>query len=345
VVTNRSREDCAMKRKRIELPLMLTIIMLFPVVSMAQDDMSFDEDDMSFDEDDMSFDEGDMSLDEDASAPGDDAGTDAGADVGAGGLVDLSDLGLGAGQDAGLGITDDKSREKVDEAQLLIDRHPIWAVQQVYALRKGRFDFQPSFGLSLNDPFVQRQAVNLGLGYYITEVLAIGVTFNWYRFLQNETDVNYRISRATHQTVPINDYFWGLQLNMTYVPVYGKFAFFKDWIIHWDIWIVGGGGVISSRPIPVIDPDYRSFDFKIKPAFNIGIGARLYLARFLAVFFEVRDYIYAEEVESLVTYSDPNLRQRKSNWYDDDKKLTNNVMLQVGISLFLPFTFEFKLPK
>jgi hypothetical protein len=120
---------------------------------------------------------------------------------------------------------------------------------------------------------------------------------------------------------------------------------FKQWILHWDVWLVGGAGFLYTRPIPVIDPEYRTFDYDIKVAFNVGIGGRLYLTRFLAIFLELRDYIFPENVESIVTYTDPKFRENKDTWMDPNVKLTNNVMLQVGISLFVPFTFDFKLPK
>ncbi|MBN2672283.1 MAG: outer membrane beta-barrel domain-containing protein [Deltaproteobacteria bacterium] len=332
-----------MKRKRIELSLLLVTLLLLPVASFAQDDMTFGEEEAEAGAD-MTFDEGEA---QETPMEGDTGATDAGTDVGSSGgdLLDLEDLGMDTGAGVGVGAPTQKGKPVENGNLTVLERHPIWAIQQVYALRKGRFDLQPSFGVSLNDPFVQHQSFNLGLSYYITEVLSIGVSFNWYRFLDKETDVNYSISRASHQTVPINEYFWGGQLNMTYVPMYGKFAFLENWILHWDVWFIGGGGFIFTRPIPVIDPDYRSFEYEMKIAFNVGIGGRLYLTRFLAVFVELRDYIFPEKLEELTTYSDPDMRADDSLWISDDVKLTNNVTLQAGISIFLPPTFEFKLPK
>ena len=349
-----------MKRKRIELSLLLVTLLLLPVASFAQDDMTFGEEEVDAGaesdggegasgaaSDDMSFNEGDVDAGGDASS-GAGAEGDAGAAVGSStdGLLDLNDLNLDGGADVGVGKPTTKEGKVVEDGNLtVLERHPIWAIQQVYALRKGRFDFQPSFGFSLNDPFVQHQSFNIGLSYYITEVLSIGVSFNWYRFLEKPTNVNYSVSRATHQTVPINSYFWGGQLNMAYVPMYGKFALANKWILHWDVWFIGGGGFIFTKPTPVIDPEYRTFEDEIKISFNVGMGGRLYLTRFLAVFVELRDYIYPEKLESLTTYSDPELRSDKDNWISDDVKLTNNVTLQAGISVFLPPTFDFKLPK
>ncbi len=249
------------------------------------------------------------------------------------------------GEDSDLSASASVSTEAQSEQEEQAGAHPIWAVQQVYSLRKGRVDFQPSFGISMNDPYVQHQSVSLSASYYITEVLAIGASFNYYGFLDAETDLNYSVSRATHQVIPINKYLLGAQLNFSYVPMYGKFAMFKEWILHWDVWVIGGGGFIMTRPEPVIDPEYRSFDFKAKFSFNIGLGGRLFLTRFLAIYLELRDYIYPEELESLTTYQRVEDRQDESRWTEDSYKLTNNFTLHAGVSLFIPFTFEYKMPK
>jgi outer membrane beta-barrel protein len=317
--------------------LTLAIFVLLPCAVHAQGDtMSFSEDEVESG-DTASEGEGTMSFE------GDEAASEEGASKEKKGGSDLfSGLdGLSAEADATIGAETAEGQTAPEEET----KHPIWAVQRIYALRAGRVDLQPSFGLSMNDPYMQHQAISVAGAYYITEVLAAGVSFNFYRWMDAETDLNFALSRATHQTVPINEYFWGGQLNFTYVPIYGKFAIFKQWIYHWDVWVIGGGGFIFTRPKPKIDPDYREFDFGMKFCFNVGIGGRLFLNRFLAIFLELRDYIYPEELESLYAPSNAEERENKDLWLDEDYKLTNNVMLHVGVSIFIPFTFDYKLPK
>lgn len=328
-----SRREQAMKRFSLDRLMMLAIFAGMPCTALAQEDgtMSFSEDEVDEAEQggEMPFGEDDSESSETEDSEGD---TVSDADV-------LSALGETSIE------TSETSEAVVGAVEEEKEQHPIWAVQRIYALHRGRVDLQPSFGISMNDPYVQHQAVNLGLSYYITEVLGIGVNFNFYRWMNAPTPLNFRLSRSTHQVAPINEYFWGGQLNFTYVPMYGKFAFFEEWILHWDVWVIGGGGFIFTRPIPTIDPDVRSFDFSMKFCFNIGIGGRLFLNRFLALYLELRDYIFPEELESLNTYSDEARRYDKKQWLDEDLKLTNNVMLHVGVSLFIPFAFEYKLPK
>jgi outer membrane beta-barrel protein len=319
--------------------LTLAIVVLLPCVVHAQGDtMSFSEDEVESKEAESEG-EGTMSFEgEEAASEGDTSGESKGGSDLFSGLD-----GLSAEADATVGEeTKEASAEAGPEEEV---KHPIWAVQQIFALKAGRVDLQPTFGISMNDPYMQHQAISVAGSYYITEVLAAGVSFNFYRWMDAPTDLNFALSRATHQTVPINEYFWGGQLNFTYVPFYGKFAMFREWIFHWDVWVIGGGGFIFTRPRPVIDPDYREFDFGMKFCFNVGLGGRLFINRFLAVVLELRDYIYPEELESLYAPSNTEEREDKSLWLDEDYKLTNNVMLHVGVSIFIPFTFDYKLPK
>jgi hypothetical protein len=105
--------------------------------------------------------------------------------------------------------------------------------------------------------------------------------------------------------------------------------------------------VIDTRPIAVIDPDNRNFSFKPKINFDVGIGLRIFFNRWFAAVLELRDYIYSEQLESLTiaksltgtgSVTDPN------TWYGNNQ-LTNDFQAQVGVSVFLPFSWEYRLPK
>jgi len=133
-------------------------------------------------------------------------------------------------------------------------------------------------------------------------------------------------------------------LNFTYVPMYGKFAGFGDFIFHYDAFIEGGLGIIRTKPIPIIDPDNRSFpDWNTLVNFDVGIGFRIFFNRWLAAIIEVRDLIYSEKIEATtISPTDPT---NPNTWYDNGTHLTNDVQLQVGLSFFLPTSFEYRLPK
>jgi outer membrane beta-barrel protein len=229
----------------------------------------------------------------------------------------------------------------------------VYAVQQLYVLRAQRLELQPYWSTSLNDQFVNHPGPGLALNYYITQVLAVGLNGNWYGGLNQDSDFNFQNRRAAYIAVPLNDYQLAGDLNFTYVPMYGKFAGFGDFIFSYDAFIEGGVGVIRTEPIPVIDPDNRKFTWNNNVDFDLGIGLRIFFTRWLAAVLEVRDIVYNEKIEaktvaqgstSLPITSTQN-PLNPATWYDPGTFITNNVQLQFGLSIFLPTSFEYRLPK
>ncbi len=220
----------------------------------------------------------------------------------------------------------------------------IYAVQRMYVVRDGRFELAPSLAFTVNDQYVSHPAFGVGLNYWVTSVLAVGANFLWYQGIESESDLNFSLRRSTRLAVPITEYQLGTHLNFTYVPIYGKFAMFNDAIFQWDSYLVGGVGMVRTRPVAVVDPAVRSFDFDWRIAFNAGIGIRVFLTRYLTIFGELRDYIYLEKLENLeVALGDA--REEQNTWIDEEATLTNNVAVQMGVTIFFPFTFDYRYPK
>lgn len=235
-----------------------------------------------------------------------------------------------------------------DYAEKDLKDSQVYAVQQIYALRKKRFEFSPYWGVALNDQFVSHPGPGLAINYYVTNVLAVGLNFNYYAPFNSDAEFNKLVRQSTRLAVPINEYQYGANLNFSYVPLYGKFAGFGDFIFHWDGYVVGGIGAISTRPKATIDPENRAFKYKAKVAFNAGGGLRVFFNRWFSAFLEVRDYIYSEELEN--TAVAPATKAGKGGAKDPDtwigeSRLTNAVQAQFGISIFLPLTWQYKLPK
>jgi outer membrane beta-barrel protein len=220
----------------------------------------------------------------------------------------------------------------------------IYAVQQIYALRTRRFELQPYWSFSLNDQFVTHTGPGLAANYYITNVLAIGLNGTFYDGLNSDSDFNFENRRAAHIGVPLNEYFGQANVNFTYVPVYGKFAGFSNFIFHYDAYVLGGLGIIDTRPIPVIDPDNRNFSFKPKLDFSVGVGLRIFLNRWFAAILEIRDYLYSEQIENTQVAASTAQQQNPATWFGPNI-FTNDFQAQVGVSIFLPVSWEYRLPK
>lgn len=220
----------------------------------------------------------------------------------------------------------------------------IFAVQQIYTLRVRRFEITPYWGFTLNDQFVNHPGPGLSLNYYIWNSFAIGLNGNYYKWFNNDKAFNGNVRRSVRVGVPLTEYDWSAALNLTYVPIIGKFNGFGDFIFQYDLYVVAGAGFISTRPIPVFDPIYRDFQYETKFAGNAGLGFRVFFYRWLAAVMELRDYVYQEKLENIKNLGTIAERQKKSTWYGETS-LTNAVQAQIGVSFFLPTSFEYRLPK
>lgn len=221
----------------------------------------------------------------------------------------------------------------------------IYAVQQIYALRLKRLELAPSAAFTVNDPYLRHPGLGMSANYWFTNVLAIGVNFLWYDWgnpLESDTTLVPQIQRSFRLGVPINEWQFGLWANFTYVPFYGKFKVAKK-IFQWDSYLIGGVGLMRTKPIPVFDPEIRDFDWDFRVSFNVGIGLRIFLTRYLTFFTEFRDYMFLEEFENVNV--DPANRDDPSTWLNGSSTFFNNLTVQFGFTLFLPIKFEYRLPK
>lgn len=292
---------------------------------------------------DMSFGEEDTSGSGDGSGDGADMsfGTEdtSGGDTGGGGDVISS---LATEGETSAATTDSAPRDTPARGEEA--REEIYAVQQIYALRINRVELMPSLAQSLNDPFVSHTGVGLALNYWFTNVLAVGLNFNWYDGLESESDLNFFVRRSTRLAVPVNGFQFLANLNFTYVPIYGKFAMFNEFIFQYDAYIVGGIGLMRTRPIPVVDPVVRRFDFGERISFNVGIGLRVFVTRWLAVFAELRDYMYLETLENLNVELGV-ARNNPETWVQSSPAFVNNVTAHIGLAIFIPFDFSYNQPR
>jgi len=221
----------------------------------------------------------------------------------------------------------------------------VYAVEQEFALKKGRFELNPYGAFTLNDQFVSHPAFGLTANYWITNVLAVGINGNLFAGLNVDSDFNFQNRRATRVAVPLTEYQWSAAAQFTYVPIYGKFAGFNAFIFNYDVYALGGVGALATRPIAVIDPDNRKFEsFTPKIDFNVGVGLRIAFNKWFAATLELRDHIYIEQLESIVIPRSQADQTNPDTWLGD-KPLTNHIQAQLGVSVFLPFGFEYRLPR
>ena len=324
-----------MTMSRIPAWLAFVALLQLGAVASAQD-MSFDLDeaeseDTGGEEEAAAEAEGDFEM-------GGEAGGDSDMDL-------ITDLAEDEDSDVGAEEQGPRPTEVVEE---------IYAVQQIYALRKNRLELAVAFGTTLNDPFVSHPSPRVGVNYWVTNVLGIGVDFSWFQGLENESDLNFHVRRSTRLAIRPTEFQFGLSVpHFVYVPLYGKFAMFNEFIFQWDAYVLGGFSLMRTRPVSVVDPEFRTFDFDWRFGFNVALGLRIFLSKWLTVFGELRANPYLEKLENLNvalggdrectgSFNTPECRD---GWLDNESTVVTNFMLHAGVTLYFPFTFDYKLPK
>jgi hypothetical protein len=101
---------------------------------------------------------------------------------------------------------------------------------------------------------------------------------------------------------------------------------------------------MRTQPVPVFDPEIRSFNWQTNVAFNVGAGLRIFLTRYLTFFTEFRAYMWPDQLENVQVA--PGIgRNDSSTWLQSNSTFVANTSIQVGFTVFLPIKFEYRLPK
>ena len=203
-------------------------------------------------------------------------------------------------------------------------------------LKSGRTELMPMFGTTMNDNMIRHYQIGGMLSYYLTDVLAIGVEGFYYQpSFREPFDL---VARQARRLPTVNTYQWSAALDFHYVPVYGKFAIFDKKLITWEVFFTAGIGAGQSK-VEERDKKYPGFtNLLIQP--NIGASMRFFLAKWLTVNIGIRDYVFYDKFEP--TDRSPEMNTTADQAKDNaDGSLINNVMFQVGLSFWLPTSFEY----
>lgn len=195
----------------------------------------------------------------------------------------------------------------------------IHVVQPKPVLQKGRFEFAPRLGMTVNDSVVRNYRVGLNANFHLLEPLYIGLTGDWYNFggaLGGPTNVFEQVQNQTG-TVPesaVVNWFGGLELG--FVPFWGKFSIFNRSIAFYDFAVTVGGGAINAESL-AIPSAYTT------GAGTVSLSGRIFLNKWIALSLEVRDLIFLATLDGA------------------SGALTNVASVGLGMSFFLPTNFEY----
>jgi outer membrane beta-barrel protein len=193
----------------------------------------------------------------------------------------------------------------------------IRAVSRRTFLKAGRFELQPNVGITTNDPFFRAWAFGGRAGWHLSEEFAIEVGGAYAPILQqleifqvsnvdpDQVANDIRNKLNTSSLIAYGD------AGITFSPFYGKVALASELVGHFDVFLsTGVGVVVDTAPNP------------IHPAFELGVGTRFFLNRFLALRMDLRNYLYPTDATGELT-------------------IGNMLLLNAGVSIYFPLDFDY----
>ncbi|MGC9982517.1 MAG: outer membrane beta-barrel domain-containing protein [Polyangia bacterium] len=216
-------------------------------------------------------------------------------------------------------------------------------------LKGGRFELAPFSAISINDAMIRHYAFGGDLTYYLTDVFSVGAEGQYFIKERSEREslVGYQFNRVT----TLNRFKYSTSLVFGYVPGYGKFGLFNKYIVHWDVTVNAGIGLIWTEIIPVIPDNAAWGNLDICPHF--AISTRMFVTDWFALSIGLRDYIFLDKFEPLnraslvptqaeINAKTPEVQIAKEH---ATSSLTQNVMVFGSIGFFLPPSFQYKTPR
>lgn len=190
--------------------------------------------------------------------------------------------------------------------------------------KAGRFELTPTFQLSLNDAFFSKYMGGVKLGYHFNEWFYAGLTATG--GFSSTTGSTSRCPSGAGCTPaePWRLYQvpglirWIAGAEVAFSPLYGKLNLFAEKAVHFDLSVLAGVDLVSFRDVDtsatLTSPEPGSAS---SPGGHLGVGARIFFGRFMAVRLELKDVLYS--VPHLAT-----------------GKLQTQLLADVGLSFFFP---------
>jgi outer membrane beta-barrel protein len=192
--------------------------------------------------------------------------------------------------------------------------------------KAGRFELTPTVNLSLNDAFFSKVLFGAKVGWHFTEHLSVHGAFA--SGLNRETGSTTVCTStgcspadaAQLYQVPGNIRSIG-SLEVGFSPVYGKLNVFAEKVIHFDLSLLGGADWIAHREVIAATAANAGETPGTRSTFgaHVGVGARVFMGRSLALRMEVKDYIHRIPVLG-------------------EDTVQNQLFAELGLSVFLPGT-------
>lgn len=155
------------------------------------------------------------------------------------------------------------------------------------------------FAMSTNDAFYQNYYFGLSYSYHLAEWFSLGLLLKG--SIQQDTGLTKTLKRTPSEggfgvTPDVRrPFFFSIAaLEARLAPVYGKLNLFSETVIHYDIFLMIGGGLLLTHP-PDVTGANGADGMGFHPFGSVGVGQRYFLLKWLALRWEFRSLFTYEE--------------------------------------------------
>ena len=216
--------------------------------------------------------------------------------------------------------------EIVSDLKKLETFEDIAMIQKRYLPKTGRFEFYAAGGTNLNDAFFVGNGISLRLGYNFLEKWGVELVGS---YIQNDNrNVTNELVEEGVQTegeVSTNSY---IGMDLKWTPIYGKYAYFNEKIIPFDLYFTLGGGQTTTDSICSANPSNKTkgnnCTAKLESPYTVrvGTGQIFALTKWMAFRWDLAMHMIWVDSEN----QKGEVTRRRSD----------NLFLNIGLSFFFP---------
>lgn len=216
----------------------------------------------------------------------------------------------------------EKLPQEISDLKKLETFEDIAVIQKRYLPKTGRFEFFIGGGTNLNDAFFVGNGMTARFGYYIQEKWGIEVQ---YSFMQNDNrDVTNELLKRgvdTEGSVSTDSY---IGIDLKWTPIYGKYAYFNEKIIPFDLYFTLGAGQTDPK-FAKSSTSARLIEVESPYTIKLGTGQIFAITKWMAFRWDLSMHMVFAETTTTVNSS--------TSTSDD---VSNNLFFTVGLSFFFP---------
>lgn len=216
----------------------------------------------------------------------------------------------------------EKAPEEVSDLKRLETFDNIAVIQRRYMPKTKRFEFYVAGGTNLNDAFFVGNGISLRLGYNFAEKYGVEAV---YSYIQNDNrDVtNELLKRGVNTEGSVStDGYYGVDFKWT--PIYGKYAYFNEKIIPFDLYFTFGLGKTEPK---FVNSSVSTTQISVESPLTVkvGTGQIFAITKWMAFRWDIAMHLIQADTTKVV-----------NNVQTSSSDFNNNLFLNVGLSFFFP---------